>query len=277
MLRQAGSWPRPWFSRSRWPRRPASAGELPAGAAALVDGRAVSTAALDDAVRQSGQADSPALRAMQKGRLIARAVLAQQAEKEGYVARPDVARALQDAQEATLAALYLRDRVRPAAVTEEQVRERYQRIVGSLGKKKYKVRIIQLADDAAALAVLAQFKAGAGFDALASRHSLASSRNEGGALDWVSFPEPAVDGQTQSLPLALAQAIASLPPGTASAAPIAAGDARYLVRVEQVRPVTVPAYDAAVPGLRRALEAQETQRALGALLVELIGRASISQ
>ena len=257
--------------------RPASAVELPAGAAALVNGKPVSTAALDDAVRQSGQADSPALRAVQKGRLVARAVLAQQAEKEGFGTRPDVARALQDAQEATLVALYLRDRARPAAVTQEQVRERYRRIVGSLGKKEYKVRIIRLADDAAALALLAQLKAGVAFDVLASRHSLAPSRNEGGALDWVSFPEPAVDGQTQGLPLALAQAIASLLPGSASAAPIAAGDARYLVKLEQVRPVTVPAYDEAAPGLRRALETQEMQRALGALLAELVGRASISQ
>lgn len=255
----------------------ALAGELPTGAAALVNGKAVGTAALDDAVRQSGQPDSPALRSAQKGRLIARAVLAQQAEREGYAVRPDVARAMQDAQEATLVALYLRDKVSPVAVTEEQVRERYRRIVGSLGKKEYKVRIIRLADDAAALAVLAQLKAGAAFDALASRHSLAPYKDSGGAIDWISFPEPAVEGQTQGLPLALAQAIASLPPGTASAAPIAAGDARYLVKVEQARPVTVPVYGDAAPGLRRALEAQETQRALSALLADLVGRASISQ
>lgn len=259
------------------PNASAAASALPAGAVALVNGKPVSAAALDDAVRQSGQPDTPALRSAQKGRLIARAVLAQQADREGYVSRPDVARALQEAQEATLVALYLRDKVRPAPVTEEQVRERYERVVASLGKKEYKARIIELADDAAAQALLAQIRAGAAFDALASRHSLAPSRESGGAMNWVSFPEPATEGRTQGLPLAVAQSIANLPPGTVSAAPIAAGNARYLVKVEQVRAVTTPPYEQAAPSLRRALEAQEMQRALSALLADLVGRASISQ
>lgn len=251
--------------------------DLPPGAMALVDGKPVSAAALEDAVRLSGQPDSPALRAAQKGRLIARAVLAQNAEREGYAARPDVVRALQDAQEATLVALYLRDKVRPSPVTETQLRERYRQVVGSLGPKEYKARVIELADDAAAQALLAQVRAGAAFDALARHHSLASSRDSGGAMDWVSFPVPVIEGHTQGLPLALAEAIASLPAGTVSAAPIAAGSARYLVKVEQVRPATAPPFESAAPSLRRALEAQEMQRALGALLAELVGHAAISQ
>jgi parvulin-like peptidyl-prolyl isomerase len=255
----------------------AVAADLPAGTVALVNGKPVSAAALDDAVRQSGQADSPALRNAQKGMLIARAVLAQQAESEGYAARPDAARALQQAHEATLVALYMRDKVRPAAVSDEQVRARYDRIVGSLGSREYKARIIRLADDASAQDVLRQLKAGAAFDALASRHSTAPSRESGGAMNWVSFPEPVSEGHTQGLPLPVAAAIASLPPGTVSAAPIAAGDARYLVKVEQVRPVTTPPYEEAAPGVRRALEAQEMQRAITALLVDLMRKASISQ
>jgi hypothetical protein len=50
-----------------------------------------------------------------------------------------------------------------------------------------------------------------------------------------------------------------------------------LVRVEQVRPVKVPPYEEAAPGLRKALEAQEMERALVVLTVELIRNASITQ
>jgi parvulin-like peptidyl-prolyl isomerase len=79
------------------------------------------------------------------------------------------------------------------------------------------------------------------------------------------------------LPLPLASAIASLPPGTVSAAPVAVGDARYLVKVEQARPVKAPPYEEAAPGLRKVLEAQEMERALVALTAELIRNASIAQ
>ncbi len=256
---------------------PAVAADPPAGAVALVNGKPVSAAALEEAVRQSGQPDSPALRSAQKGMLIARAVLAQQAQSEGYAARPDVASALQQAHEATLVALYMRDKVRPATVSDEQVRERYRRVVGSLGSKEYKVRLIELADDASAQDVLRQLKAGAAFDALASRHSIAPSRASGGAMNWLSFPEPVTEGQTLGLPLPVAAAIVSLAPGTVSAAPIATGNTRYLVKVEQARPVTTPPYEEAAPDLRRALEALEMQRAITALLVDLVGKASISQ
>lgn len=255
----------------------AMAADLPAGAVALVNGKPVSAAALDEAVRQSGQPDSPALRSAQKGMLIARAVLAQQAQSEGYGSRPDVASALQQAQEATLIALYMRDKVRPAAVTDEQVRERYRRVVASLGSKEYKVRLIALADEASAQDLLRQLKAGAAFDALASRHSIAPSRERGGAMDWLSFPEPVTEGQTQGLPLPVAAAITSLTPGAVSAAPIAAGGGHYLVKVEEARPVNTPPYEEAAPRLRRALEAQEMQRAITALLVDLVGKASISR
>ena len=256
---------------------PAMAADLPADTIALVNGKPLSAAALDDAVKHSGQPDSPALRNAQKSMLIARAVLAQQAANEGYASRPDVASALQQAHEATLIAMYMRDKVRPAAVTGDEVRQSYRSIVGSLGRNEYKARIIRLADDASAQDLLRQLKAGAAFDALASRHSLAPSRDSGGAMNWVSFPEPVTEGRTQGLPLAVAAAIASLPPGTVSAAPIAVDNARYLVKVEQVRPVTTPRYEEAAPGLRRVLEAQEMQRAIIALLADLLRKASISQ
>jgi parvulin-like peptidyl-prolyl isomerase len=250
---------------------------LPAGAVAVVNGKPVSLASLDDAVRQSGQADSPGLRKSLKGMLVTREVLTQQAGKLGYEARPEAAMAAKQAHDAALIALYLRDTLKPAAVSDEQVRSRYQSIIDSLGKKEYKARIVQVADDAAANSLIAQLKAGAAFEVLASRHSVAPSRARGGEIDWISFPEPVSEGHTQGLPLPLASAIASLPPGTVSAAPVAVGDARYLVKVEQARPVKAPPYEEAAPGLRKVLEAQEMERALVALTAELIRNASIAQ
>jgi peptidyl-prolyl cis-trans isomerase C len=79
------------------------------------------------------------------------------------------------------------------------------------------------------------------------------------------------------LPLPLANAIASLPPGAVSAAPVVVGNARYLVKVEQARPVKAPPYEEVAPGLRKALEAQEMERALVALTADLIRNAAIAQ
>lgn len=251
---------------------------LPAGVIAKINGVGISESQLARAVKESGLPDSPQLRQTMKAQLISRELFRQAAVRnKAYEKRPEVKQAMQEAHDLAVSRLYLRDAIKPAPVGEERIKAQYDAIIASLGDKEYKPRIIQLADDATAQTVLAQLKGGADFAQLAQQYSQAPNKARGGALDWISFKLPLEEGKTQNLPLPLAQAIVQLPEGGVSAAPVAWNNARYLVKLDQVRPTQVPKYDDVKAALRQMQEAQELERATAALVVELVRNAKIEQ
>lgn len=245
---------------------------------ATVNGVAIPDNAIADTVRATGLPDTPAAREAIKQQLIARELFRQEAAKDKTLEqRAEVQTLLHDARNQILTQAWLKDHIKPAPVTDAEVRARYDAIVATLGDKEYKARVIELADDAAANAALARIKAGEDFAKIAQDISLAPSKTAGGAMDWTSFKVPVQEGKTQNLPLAIAQAIASLPPGAITPAPVAVGDRRYLVKVDTVRPTQVPSFDTAAPGIRQALQAQALERATLALVTNLLSKAKITQ
>ncbi|MEM5460701.1 peptidylprolyl isomerase [Paraburkholderia phytofirmans] len=141
--------------------------------------------------------------------------------------------------------------VHPAVVTDAQVKARYDSVVASLGDLEYKMRTMQLPDDATANGALAKLKVGQTFDELAKQLSRSPDRVNGGDLGWVGFRTPLLEGHRQGLPLPLAQAITKLPPGNISASPIVVGKDRFQVMVEAARATQIPPLDQARPQIRR--------------------------
>ncbi|MFC5475791.1 peptidyl-prolyl cis-trans isomerase [Paraherbaspirillum soli] len=255
-----------------------AAANLKPGVIAKVNAVELTEAQLQRAVQLSGLPDSPTLRAALKDQMVSRELFRQQAEKtHRYEQRPEVKQAMQEAKDLAITQLYLRDAIKPAPVTDAQIKARFDGIIASLGAQEYKARLIQVADDAAASAALAQLKAGADFGQLAQSISLAANKVRGGELDWISFKLPAQEGQTQSLPLPIAQAIAQLPAGGISAAPVSWNNSSYIVKLEQVRPTQVPQYDAVKATLRQMLEAQALEKATIELVSGLVQAAKIQQ
>ncbi|HTY99626.1 MAG TPA: peptidylprolyl isomerase, partial [Rhodocyclaceae bacterium] len=209
-------------------------------AVAKVNGMAIPQARFDEALRLAiaqGNPDTPELRTNIRSQLIAREVFRQEAVKHGWQNDPQVL----EARDAAMVQRYLKDAVRPAPVGEEAVRARYDSIVAGLGEKEYRYRVLAVADEAKAKAILAQLRDGkadgkADFAVLARDNSLLPSRDQGGEMDWVSFKLPAQEGHTQTLPLPIAQALAALPAGGISAEPIAWQGLWYLIRAEEERP-----------------------------------------
>lgn len=251
---------------------------LPAGVVATVNGTPITQAQLDRAVAQSGvTANANVIQAL-KQQLIARELFRQQAAKNpAYDKLPAVQQAVKDTHDAAITQAWLKDNIKPAPVTDEQVKARYDAIVSSLGDKEYKARVIQVGDDVTATQVITQLKQGTDFAKLAQQYSTAPNKARGGEIDWVSFKVPAEEGKTQNLPLALAREIATLPAGAASAAPVEVGSQRYIVKVDAVRPTQVPAYDTAKPAIRQALEAVELERATVAVVGNLLKTAKVTQ
>ncbi|APF87834.1 peptidyl-prolyl cis-trans isomerase [Ralstonia solanacearum] len=257
---------------------PAQADTLPPGVIAIVNGTRITQEQLDRAIAQSGAQANPQVAQALKQQLIARELFRQQAAKNpAYDKLPAVKQAMQEAHDAVITQAWLKDNIKPAPITDEQVKARYDAIVASLGDKEYKARVIQLGDDVTAAQVLAQLKQGGDFAKLAQQYSTAPNKVRGGDMDWVSFKVPVEEGKTQNLPLPLAREIATLAVGAASTAPVEAGSQRYLVKVEAARPTQVPGYDAVRPAIRQALETAELERVTVQVVGGLLKAAKIVQ
>ncbi|MGA3891785.1 peptidylprolyl isomerase, partial [Ralstonia nicotianae] len=209
---------------------------------------------------------------------IARELFRQQAAKNpAYDKLPALKQAMQEAHDAVITQAWLKDNIKPAPITDEQVKARYDAIVASLGDKEYKARVIQLGDDVTAAQVLAQLKQGGDFAKLAQQYSTAPNKVRGGDMDWVSFKVPVEEGKTQNLPLPLAREIAALGTGATSTAPVEVGSQRYIVKVEAARPTQVPGYDTVRPAIRQALETAELERVTVKVVGGLLKQAKVVQ
>ena len=237
----------------------ACAQNLPPDTVAIVNGVSIPQSALIDAVRASGQPDTPQLRAQIKERLIARELVYQSAEKAGYGRRSDVIRAKVDAE----VNAYLADHASaPQPVTDAQVRAQYEASIASAGTEEYKISLIAVPDAAAAQQVMSALQAGQPFAILARRYSTMSSAAQGGALPWTSFPVPVREGHTNGWPLAIAQTVAQLPSGAVAPQPVLVGNNLVIVKLDARRPMTVPPYEEMQATIRAQLESAARQPVL---------------
>ncbi|MFP6560599.1 peptidyl-prolyl cis-trans isomerase [Paraburkholderia sp. B3] len=254
---------------------------LPGGAMAVVNGVAVPQSQLDDAVRavttKTGAPDTPQLRQVLKNELIVREVFRQNAVKAHYDQKPEVQQAAADAKVGTEIQLYLKDNIHPDAVTDDQVKARYDQIVASLGKEEFQSQMIVVPDAATAKTVLGKVKAGQPFDALAKEYSVAPSRANGGAMPWVSFRTPLTEGNTQGVPLPLAQAIVQLPVGGITPQPVQVGTAWAIVKLDAKRPTQIPAFDQAKDTVKQQLQTLALQKAAAQFTAAQVRDATIRQ
>jgi len=254
---------------------------LPPGAMAIVNGVTIPQSFLDTAVRAAGTRaalpDTPQLRAALKLQLIARELLIQGAERAHYGSRPEVQQAAPNDRINVEVQSWLRDTVHPAAVTDAQVRARYDAEIGSLGKDEYKPGVIAVSNEASATMILSALRAGQPFDALARQYSVGPTKQSGGAMPWLSFKTPVTEGRTNGVPLALAQTLAQLQPGTTAAQPVQSGNVWLIVRLDSKRPMQTPAFDQVKDEMRKLMQAEATQVAVGQLTASLARAATIQQ
>ncbi|MDR6413266.1 UNVERIFIED_ORG: parvulin-like peptidyl-prolyl isomerase [Burkholderia sp. 1595] len=255
----------------------AATAPLPANAVARVNNVVITQAQLDDAVRASNAPDTPALRASVKNQLIARELFRQAAEKQHYESRPQVVAAVEQARTVAMTAAYLRDQVKPAPVTEADVKAKYDAIVATLGEFEYKPSAIAVKDADTAQTVLTQLKKGTDFAQLAKQYSQGPGAAQGGALNWISFKTPIQPGTTQNWPQPLAEALVKLPQGGVSSAPVQIGDAFWILRVDEKRATQIPQYDQIKDALRKQLEQLALQKATAQVVVDLMKNARIQQ
>ena len=172
---------------------------------------------------------------------------------------------------------YLRDAIKPTPVTDADVKAKYDAIVASLGQNEYKPSVIEVKDAATAKTVLDQLKKGGDFAQLAKQYSQGPSAAQGGALNWVSFKTPIVEGQTQGWPQPLAEALVKLPQGAVSSEPVQVGKGFCILRVDQMRPTQIPTFDQSKAQLRKELEQVAVAKATAQVVTNLVKSAHIEQ
>jgi parvulin-like peptidyl-prolyl isomerase len=250
---------------------------LPANVVARVNNVAITQDELDRAVHASNSPDTPALRNMMKSQLIARELFRQAATKAHYDTSAEVIAAVEQARAIAMTQAYLRDRVKPTPVTDADVKAKYDAIVATLGENEYKPSAIVVKDADTANKVLDQLKKGADFAQLAKQYSQGPNAAQGGALNWISFKTPIQPGNTQNWPQPLAEALVKLPQGAMSSAPVQAGEAYWILRVDQKRPTQVPQFSQAKDALRKQLEQIALEKATAQVVTDLMKNAQIQQ
>lgn len=250
---------------------------LPADAVASVNGVAISKVSVDAMVKASGQPDSPQLRELFKGQLIANELLKQAAQKQHYEARPEVQAAVEAAKTMIVTRAFMTEHLNAAPVSDADVKAKYDAVVATLGENEYHASVIAVRDAVTAQTVLDQLKKGGDFAALARQYSQGPNAAQGGQLNWVSFKTPITAGNTQNWPQPIAEALVKLPKGGVSSEPLQIGEQLWILRVDDKRATQIPKFEESAPLLRKQLEQVAMEKATAQMIGDLVKNARIQQ
>jgi peptidyl-prolyl cis-trans isomerase C len=210
----------------------------------------------------NGAKESPELRQNILNDLIVREAIAQDTKKTGLLNKDNNALRLKLAQQNAILELWLAEYLRDRPVTEADVRAEYDR-QAVLSKepqnaKQYEVAQIMVATEAEASAMIKQINAGAKFENLATKHSLEKiSGAQGGVVGWV-FP--------YQLAPPINEIVTNLGKGKINQTPVKTGNGWHVIKVDNVRPFVLPAFDQVRNALAQELVQQRRQEAINSLL-----------
>jgi peptidyl-prolyl cis-trans isomerase C len=208
---------------------------------AVVNGVSIAARLMDRNVQANvaqGQKDTPELRAALKQELVARELMAQEAQKRGLDKLPATQDALTAMRQNLLIELVLNDEFTKNPIAEADLKAEYERQVKALKSagelQQYQISTIVVSSEADARSVMTAVRSGQAFDALAKSRSMDPSKDKGGELGWF-LPE-------QIAP-AISNVVVNLAPGAVSAAPIQVGPYWHVVKLTAKRPYQVPGFD----------------------------------
>ncbi len=172
-------------------------------------------------------------------RLIGNELFIQEAVKRGLDKDPVVMTRIEMLRRDVLANAYAAAWLEDHPIAEEAIGKEYERRKALLvGTKEYSVRHILTADKASAQALILRLNKGADFPSLARETSLdqGGSKSVGGALGWLS-----VENSEKTL----FDALAKIPKGRYSNAPVQTRFGWHVLQVDDVRDVEILPYEAA--------------------------------
>jgi peptidyl-prolyl cis-trans isomerase C len=212
----------------------------------------------------NGAKDSPELRQNILNDLVVREVITQDIKKTGLLNKDNNTLKLKLAQQNTMLELWFAEYFKTHQVTETDVKAEYERQVAmsreSQNSNQYEVAQIMVASEAEAAEIIKQINNGAKFEALAKEKSLEkASGAQGGVVGWV-FPA--------QLAPPINDLIVNLGKGKIAQSPIKTNNGWHVIKLDDVRPFVMPAFDQVKTTITQELVQQRRQQAINALLKE---------
>ncbi|MGV7206464.1 peptidylprolyl isomerase [Oxalobacteraceae bacterium A2-2] len=232
---------------------------------ATVNGKAIPAAKLDQMVKQvvaqGQQTDTPQLREAVKKELIAREVLIQEADKQGFGNKPEVKAALENTRQSIIINAMLADYVKKNPVKDADIKAEYDKYKAQAGDKEYHARHILVATEQEAKDIIAKLKAGGKFEELA-KVSKDGSANNGGDLGWTS---------PTRLVKPFADAMVALKNGEITQTPVKTEFGYHVIKLEESRATKFPSFEEAKPQIAEMLQ----QKKIAAYRDELLKKAKV--
>jgi peptidyl-prolyl cis-trans isomerase C len=224
--------------------------------AAMVNGVSIPQSRIDlrvKAATQQGQPDTPELRKSIREDMINLEVLAQEAAKQGMDKNPEVIQQIALARETILANAFVQDYVKNHPVSDDVLKQEYEKLKANVGTKEYKARHILVETEAEAKSIIAQLNKKAKFEKLAKESKDAGSAEHGGELEWAvpsNFVAP------------FANALVSLKKGEYTKEPVQTQYGWHVIRLDDVRDLKVPSFEELKPQLEQRMQQQTVQNAI---------------
>lgn len=226
--------------------------------AAMVNGVSIPQARIDarvkDAVAQ-GQTDSPELRKAVRENMIRFELVIQEAKKLGLDKKPEVVQQIDTATQQVLLTAFVRDYAENHPISDDVLKQEYDKLKAKLGDKEYNARHILVATEAEAKDIITQLggKKPKKFEALAAKSKDTGSAENGGSLGW-SAPSNFVPE--------FANALVSLKKGEYTKTPVQSQFGWHVIKLDDVRDLKAPPFDEVKPQLQQRLQQQAIQKAI---------------
>ncbi len=222
---------------------------------ATVNGKAVPKARVDTLLQQaqrSGQQLTPELQAQARDQVVLREIFMQEAARKGLAASPEFAAQMALARESLLIRELFEDYRKKNPIGDEAAKAEYEKFKAAATGTEYRARHILVEKEDEAKALIAQIKGGAKFEDLAKAKSKdTGSAENGGDLDFAK-PESYVPE--------FGGALQKLKKGEMTDVAVKSQFGYHIIRLEDTREASFPAFDEVKAQLKQRMEQQKLQQ-----------------
>jgi peptidyl-prolyl cis-trans isomerase C len=242
------------------PEKAAKAPAKAGGGKVVVNGVTIPQSRFDVMNREraaAGQPDSPEIQAAIKDELINRELITQAAIKRGLDKSPEVIAQIDMTRQAVLVRALFEAEIKANPITDAELKAQYEEFKKQMGENEYKVRHILVEKDDDAKAIIVELNKGGDFAKIAKDKSKdPGSKDNGGDLDW---------GPSARFVKPFADATIALKKGQTVAAPVKTDFGYHVIRLDDVRPLKVPAYDELKDNFRQRAQQQQVAKLVAAM------------
>lgn len=161
-------------------------------------------------------------------------LLRQEAERQGIDKRPEIAAELRRQRTALVANVLMQEVVAGFEITEDEMRQEYERQIEQMDLSEYKARHILVEKEDDAQKVVKMLDTGADFAELAREKSTGPTASQGGDLGWF---------RAETMVPAFADAVRLMKTGSYSQTPVKTRFGWHVIQLEGTRPMAPPPFE----------------------------------